>query len=288
MGCERVVLKGGGEPLIHPNIKELIDFIGSYHAFKIGIVSNGTVENDGLLESIARYVTFIRLSIDASTSETHETIHRAENFDKIIEDLKTLIALRSEFKTKLQVGINFVIWKQNYNEILSATELFKDIGVDYIHFKMAIMENNTLPNSLIGKINYQSMKASDLEEKRFVVNTKEIEGYYLYRRNKPLQISGRSWRHCIAPHIVSIIGANGDVHPCCYLKEQPEYTFGNINEKSFKIIQESKERKQIMKRINKGDCRLFCRGRTSNMRYDYPNRIYNYMKTRNPMDEGFI
>lgn len=288
MGCERIVLKGGGEPLIHPDINEIIQYIGSYHAFKIGIVSNGTFKDQDTLESVARYGTFIRLSIDAATSDTHEAIHRAKNFDKIIEDLRALVYFRNEFKSKLQVGINYVVWKQNYNEILSATRLFERIGVDYIHFKMAIMEDDNLSHTVVSKIRYQGNNARNLEHKRFVVNTKEIEGYYLYRRNKPITRTGKSWKHCIAPHIVSIIGANGDVYPCCYLKEQPEYIFGNINKLSFKIIQESKKRKQIMKRINSGECRTFCRGRTSNMRYDYPNRVYNYMKTRNPMDEGFL
>lgn len=288
LGCERIVLKGGGEPLIHPDITEIIRYIGAYHAFKIGIVSNGSIKDDELVKSIAQWCTFIRLSIDAGSQNTHRVIHGANNYDSIIQNIAKLVSYRKELGTKLQLGINYVTWKYNYNDILLAAELFRAIGVDYIHFKMAIMENETLDNDIIDSIKKQAIMARQKGSRNFEVNTKEIEGYYLYRRNKPLLDTRKSWTHCIAPHIVSIITANGNVYPCCYLKEHDDYVFGNINELNFKNIHQSSRRREIMEDIAAGTCRKYCRGRTSNMRYDFANRVFNYMVLRNTMDEGFM
>ena len=71
-GVKAVILIGGGEPLSHPEIGWIIEYLGK-HGVKIGITTNGILINR-YMDQIAEYVDWCRISMDAGTAETFQKI----------------------------------------------------------------------------------------------------------------------------------------------------------------------------------------------------------------------
>ena len=67
-----MILIGGGEPLAHPRIADLIQLLGE-NEIAIGLTTNGTFI-DRHVEQISRYCSWTRVSIDAATKETFDTL----------------------------------------------------------------------------------------------------------------------------------------------------------------------------------------------------------------------
>ena len=87
-----VILIGGGAPLAHPAIGDVIDYLGE-NDVQIGITTNGLLI-DRYLDPIAKYATWVRVSMDAGTSDTFNLIRPSfsgkSEFDRAMQNIKTL------------------------------------------------------------------------------------------------------------------------------------------------------------------------------------------------------
>ncbi len=140
LGVKAVILIGGGEPLAHPAVGELIKFFGT-HDIKIGITTNGYFIPKYLNE-IAEYASWTRVSMDAATSETFGKLRPTKDgkstFNHIIEGMKNLAKIK-----RGNLGFSFLIRTEadgfgiqsNISEIYDAAVLAKQIGCDYIEIK---------------------------------------------------------------------------------------------------------------------------------------------------------
>ena len=67
-GCEGITITGGGEPLLHPKINEIIESCYQMH-IKVGLVTNGLA-----LDKLATKVDWCRISFDSNRA-----FHTIEN-----------------------------------------------------------------------------------------------------------------------------------------------------------------------------------------------------------------
>lgn len=87
-----------GEPLMHPQILEIIRYIKSAHPKNmIHLTTNGVL----MKESIARRlielkVDIVRVGIRAATEETFFKIHKKQHFQRVKDNIYTLLRLRRE------------------------------------------------------------------------------------------------------------------------------------------------------------------------------------------------
>ena len=75
-GVRAVILIGGGEPLAHPKISDLIHLLGE-GGIEIGLTTNGTFI-DRHIEHIAQYCFWTRISVDAASEEMFNTLRPAK------------------------------------------------------------------------------------------------------------------------------------------------------------------------------------------------------------------
>ncbi|WFO74603.1 radical SAM protein [Desulfurococcaceae archaeon MEX13E-LK6-19] len=78
----------GGEPLIHPDTRSIIERIG-FHGIEAGMVTNGIVWNNHVIEAIKRHDVFLYVSLDGP-KELHEAVRGNGTFDRILEFIKRL------------------------------------------------------------------------------------------------------------------------------------------------------------------------------------------------------
>jgi len=80
----------GGEPLIHPNIVEIMEELHGYNILW-SVVTNGTMINKKMAHIIARLEpSYIVVSLDGPDKETHEFIRGPNTFERTIEGIKLL------------------------------------------------------------------------------------------------------------------------------------------------------------------------------------------------------
>ena len=102
----------GGEPLIYPNVLELIK-LAKEKGLKAKLITNGFVlANNPNMREIYNYLDSITLSIDSSDNEINEKLGRtyshADNIKKVLESLK---------ETELNVNINTVVSRVNIDKL---------------------------------------------------------------------------------------------------------------------------------------------------------------------------
>jgi len=126
-GLDTVMLTGG-EPLLHPNLLEMLRLI-SQDGVKIKLASNGLLL-DKYYEDIMCLADEIVISLDSSNKETYHKIRGVDAFNNIIDVVSKII--NSSSKTKIK--FSFLIQKDNFSELLDFIEFSKKIGVKDISF----------------------------------------------------------------------------------------------------------------------------------------------------------
>src|SRR3989344_5864138 len=113
----QIDLFGLGEPLLDPHIFERIKYAKKIGFKNIGISTNADLLNEEkqkkLLES---EVDTVLVSIDGVKKKTHESIRKGVNFERIIENVQSIIKKRNSGKYKTRFVIRFVMQDLNENE----------------------------------------------------------------------------------------------------------------------------------------------------------------------------
>jgi MoaA/NifB/PqqE/SkfB family radical SAM enzyme len=143
-----VILIGGGEPLLHSGTPKAIQILAS-NGIRVGLVTNGTLL-DKYLDTIAEYVNWTRVSVDAGTPETYQMFRPSKSgkntFHKVISNMEKTIKLAKgvvgySFLIMTRRDLNGNIAETNIQEIYTACRIAKEIGCKYFEVK-AMMDIN--------------------------------------------------------------------------------------------------------------------------------------------------
>lgn len=193
-GCESITFTGGGEPLVHPQIRQMIDF-AYIHNMKLGLVTNGIYLHK-IIDKLHRF-SFVRVSLDCSDRQNYAYLKGGDFFDQICDNI--LVAT----KASCDVGISMVHMPGTSKEKLDQfTELGKALGVDYVQIKASWQ-----PKGIEGQTD--SMQNSDA----FVTER------YTVRDHLPCMMAG----------LCGSVAANGRLYYCCIHRGDPRFEVWNLN-----------------------------------------------------------
>lgn len=250
-----VKLQGMGEPFLNGQLLDMIRE-GEKCGISIQITSNGSIYSTSIAEQLIQLKNaYISFSIDGATSETHEKIRCQSKFDVIIGNIRDLINRRG-FMQYPRISIWSVITTQNINEIQAIIKLAKKLDVDFISIqgsltnwgKKSIDEYNNTIRIKRSEFNDILLDAQEIAKKN---NIKlNIHGTTGYSKKKP----------CHWPWTSTYIAANGDVVPCCIIADSDTFKIGNVFEKNFSEIWNSKEYQILRERIKLHNLPEFCKG----------------------------
>ncbi len=125
---------GGGEPLLHPALRDILRYARTFSNLEIGFLTNGML----LDKSWSDFLTDIKLdwiafSIDGVLPETHDRIRKYSDLKRVEENLDTLLAVKRRKKSVFpQIRLNMVA----YDEIVDQQEAFVE---KWIHKVDAVM-----------------------------------------------------------------------------------------------------------------------------------------------------
>lgn len=274
-----VVLKGGGEPTLHRDFNVMVDLLAA-RGLPFGLITNGALPWPGCLERLAMAAEWVRFSLDAAEAETHRAIHGGRDFKRVLRHVEYLAARQP----RPLVGLNFVVEERNYREVVAFTQRARDMGVAYVSLRSVYDPERPLSPQLCAEFLAQVETAKALANERFRVLTGDFNAAAL-RNPATLPFP---FARCLGPNLVGVVGADGEVYACCFLRGLKAYSFGNIREASFEEIWTGPRRQAVMAQVYSGSCQRVCAGGRTGSRYDRYNEILNYMAAENRTHAEFL
>lgn len=254
IGVKAVILIGGGEPLAHPGVGELITYLGE-NDISIGITTNGYFI-DTYMEQIAQYASWTRISMDAANAVTFDKLRPAKDgkskFNYIVNNIKNLAKVK-----RGTLGYSFLIRttadgfgiESNIDDIYDAAILARDIGCDYFEVKPSYSYAGGKPHALVihsrddmDKARREVERLSELETDSFkIIKAINLENSF----NCVDEAQTKDYHSCPMGELRTLICPSG-AYICPYWRGKDNFRIGNPKTTSIKDIWNSEQRKKVM------------------------------------------
>lgn len=259
-GVKSVMYAGEGEPLLHRDIASIIPQTKKA-GLDVSVTTNGVLLKKELSEKILRYLSWVRVSLNAGTAENYCRIHRCskEDFGRVLDNLKEAVRIKKKQGLKTTIGVQLLLIPQNIRDVLRLAKILKGIGLDYLTIKP--YSQHPLSGSRLDK-DFSYRDCLGLERS---LGTVESKDFRIFFRNQTMMrlSSAKDYRRCFGLPFWAYIDASGDVYACSAFLGKKDFIYGNIYQESFKKIMEGARRKKIIRRVSKtldvDACRQACR-----------------------------
>lgn len=297
-----VILIGGGEPMMHPDIGWIIQTLGDA-GIQVGITTNGLYLKKHL-DITAKYAKWVRVSMDAGSSEMFNELRPSRNgkslFDAVIENMRAYAKVRTG-----RLGYSFMVYsegnhgfkeipirksentpdhaKTNAHEIFQAARLARDIGCDYFEVKPMYDVNHfsVMQKKQIAEIvEIQIAKAQQLETESFkIVEAVKLRATLRGETNR----EPKDYTRCAVSQLRTLITPSG-VYVCPYFRGDEKMKIGDVNNMSLLEMWHSARRKSVMQDLDPSrDCPMHCIRHESNLALEQAIKE-GFMKTVDDYD----
>jgi MoaA/NifB/PqqE/SkfB family radical SAM enzyme len=150
-GVEAVTIAGGGEPLLNSSTGDFIEALVR-NGIQVGVITNGLLMDEFIPE--LSKCTWVSVSIDAGTAETHHRLKHTSNrqvFISILENISDLSNYSNKNKTTLGsklpaygITYKYLLHPGNIHETCKAARLAKKIGCKNICYRPAVTPQHRL------------------------------------------------------------------------------------------------------------------------------------------------
>jgi MoaA/NifB/PqqE/SkfB family radical SAM enzyme len=284
-GVKGVILIGGGEPMMHLDIGWVIETLGGA-GIKIGITTNGLYLKKHL-DVTSKYADWVRVSMDAATSETFNRIRPSKTgkslFDSAINNMQAYARVKQG-----KLGYSFMVFsegnygfkgvaintekvqslshiKTNAHEIYAAARLAREIGCDYFEVKPMYDVNHY-------SVMQKQAIADMVEEQIDHAKTLETDSFKVFEALKlratlrgESNLEPKTYTRCAVAHMRTLVTSSG-VYVCPYFRGVESKNIGDIDTMSFKEMWHGQKRMAIMENLDPSrDCPMHCIRHESNI-----------------------
>lgn len=246
-GIPAIEITGGGEPTLHPKFTDFYKRLGELN-LDIGLVTNGSQLTDERIELVKKYGLWTRISMDSATPETHQKIHRTPNrdFERRLSNIRKLVENKRD---ELIIGISFIITPENITDIEQAARLFASMKVNHIRFSwMFDKEGHAgLTQKQIDNIGVTIPKLQD---------ELDTPDFRIFNEKNRIQLytAKNDFKTCNFQRFVMAIGADSGCYPCCIMKYNKSFQYGNLKTNTLKEIVNSLNTDTFMKNLDPARC----------------------------------
>jgi tungsten cofactor oxidoreducase radical SAM maturase len=245
---EWVTFAGFGEPLIHPDILEMIDAVRQRDLAVI-ISSSGLLLDEVMARELVRLgVERVVISIDGVKPETYAGI-RGAMLAQVLDNIQRLNEIKRRLGVvKPLVGIEFVALKSNLAELADLAELAKSLNA------ARVLVSNVLPytTDMRDEILYGYEPQPPLPPSSWPVR---VDGWIMWGSLDLPRMYWTAERKCrFVQNQAIVVGWDGGVSPCYALshnydyfaldsrqKHVSRYVLGNVHDQSLADIWMSEE-----------------------------------------------
>jgi radical SAM protein with 4Fe4S-binding SPASM domain len=267
-GLRRLTLQGLGEPLLAPHIFDMVRHAAT-RGIEVGFNTNAMLltraRSDRL---VAAGLGWLHVSLDGATARTYEAIRGRGRFDRVVANLRELVAARAAVHTVApRIQVNFVAMRMNYRELPALVDLSAEIGADRVWVQnLSHSFDDTDPSGGYRGIRefaaHEALGPSDearsvFERARERANARGVQ----IRLPDLAEASPRQDEPgCTWPWDSAYVTHDGVVQPCCMVMGSDRVALGRLSERKFLDIWYSREYRNFRRGLMSGRPHAVCRG----------------------------
>lgn len=216
----RLNMTQGGEPFLNKEICKMIKYANRFNLYKL-IFTNATLLDKQLSsEIIDSGLEHIVISFDGFSKDTYESFRQGANFEKTVENIKTLGYIKVKYRSiKPFIEIQWILTKYNESEVNRAKkEISNWQGINTFTIKSLCLNEHFLDKEEVDRLKLEYLPSYNFR-KHYIVS----------ENNRP---------DCPMPYLPVVLW-DGSLSICCY-DFKGNYIVGNIfKEKLEKICRSS-------------------------------------------------
>lgn len=118
-----------GEPLLHPQLGEMIRYAKNHGVIEVMFNTNGLALNDARIRKlIDAGLDRILFSFDGATKETYEKIRVGSNYDIVVRNIRRFVEIRDELGLKIpSIRVQMCAQPNNIPELKMFVDMWKDV-----------------------------------------------------------------------------------------------------------------------------------------------------------------
>ncbi|MCX8010827.1 MAG: radical SAM protein [Ignavibacteria bacterium] len=218
-----LVLFNWGEPLLHPNIFEMIKESVSRNIYTITHTNFSIKQKEDFFEQLVNSgLHQLVISADGASQETYEKYRVKGNFDWVIQNIEYTVSAKRKLKKRdPKVIWKFLVNKYNEHEIETARNLAKQLKIEITFDKMGLGDD--LPDIIF---------PGTLEERKREWLPKNPDYILDYYKTEKIPLNDSP---CYQLFTSTVINPDGKVTPCCWVTSK-ENVWGDLTKQSFEEI----------------------------------------------------
>jgi radical SAM protein with 4Fe4S-binding SPASM domain len=218
----RVELYNWGEPLLHPEIVEIIEY-ASQRRISVRLSSNLNQLDADLAQRLVKSgLSQLIVSIDGATQESYAAYRQRGQLDRVLSNLALLLNTRRELKLRTP----FIIWRMmvgrhNEHEVDTVRKMAHTMGVDSFSTGALFIDTE------------------NPEQAEQWLPRDPTYSAYDYGKEKPRE-SGTAYQlentwNCHDLWESMVVNWDGGVAPCCWLHDA-RFDFGNVSQQTVREV----------------------------------------------------
>ncbi|MCF8129182.1 MAG: mycofactocin radical SAM maturase [Deltaproteobacteria bacterium] len=211
---------GGGEPFMRPDFLDLMDYAHG-KGMVTCISTNGTFIDDTVAQRLDNPLVYIQVSLEGATPSSNDVIRGKGSFQKVLDALGFLQ------KRDIEVSINTVLTRRNFNELDRMTELAARYGAKLRVSRFRPSGRGKTSWSLLNVDNAQMLAFSDWLNGHLNVSTGDSFFSVSTEERRSLGLN-----MCGACKLTCCISPEGNVYPCAFLQDR-EFLVGRLPRDDF-------------------------------------------------------
>ncbi len=239
-----IILWSWGEPFLNPEIYRLISYAREKNILTVTSSNLNRFSPGEAAQLVDSGLDALIIALDGASEETYNQYRRGGSVRKVVENTRLIVEEKRKKKSdKPFLNLRMVVSKFNEHEIEALRALGKEIGVDMVSFKAFSTR--------------QPGYASPELDRKYAPENKFFR-WYDYLPDYTVSRRPKKYR-CKFPWTKPTLFADGEILSCEF-DFRYDYSFGNLNQQSFREIWFGPKAKEFRRRFRKNrDEIAFCR-----------------------------
>lgn len=266
IGVKAITFSGGGEPLLHRDISRFMG-LALNRGLDLSIITNGQLLT-GERAELLTHAKWVRVSMDYTTAgQMAASRNVAEKaFDDVLANMSSFARRKP---SDCDLGINFIVTRDNYHGLVDFTRQMKDLGVDNVRFSPVYVDGfRAYHDPIKEEVEAQLAVAKNFCDDGFSINT-------TYDLDSSSKQPVRKYSRCYVMQNNPVVGADLGVYACHNVAYAAHGLIGSIRDRKFSDLWFSAEAKAVFDGLNP------CKVCTHECANDSKNLLYHELVNAN-------
>ncbi len=274
-----------GEPLLHPDIVDILEPMAREHATCFALTTNGVrLKGPRLLKALLRS-KYVHISVDAGNKDDYRTLKGggADTFGVVMQNVETFARARDNSASNAEIVVSFLIQQENFAELPELAQRLKAAKVNSLEIKMQHFDARRRMRQTTVDDAYQVVEdvQRDLSDETFHV-------IVVQSRDQALEKASDSQPVRFPKCYANLLGMSttvdpaGNVQMCCQYYQRTLGSIGNIADDNFAQVWTGTQRVAALERKPCDHCQ------SCSPSDEFINRFVHFLKESIGKDPSFL